>query len=190
MINGYPLRSQTGREQIKSLQVDRGSTQPVGSSFSCMAWRAIPGPLSKRKRRLDSLEAAQGAPRDANPSIVSPLVHRVPWEGISSFLLWEFLLLRSRRPAQQLSPGDPLLKSLTSWPNARVGDGAALVPVAIVSLDQNVEGGRLAFLGLSPSPCRDTSPSPFLSSPPVKIFSLPGCWKKRAGRWVLVCLWL
>ena len=26
--------------------------------------RAIPGPLSKRKRRLDSLEAAQGAPRD------------------------------------------------------------------------------------------------------------------------------
>ena len=29
-----------------------------------MAWRAIPGPLSKRKRRLDSLEAAQGAPRD------------------------------------------------------------------------------------------------------------------------------
>ena len=30
-----------------------------------MAWRAIPGPLSKRKRRLDSLEAAQGAPRDA-----------------------------------------------------------------------------------------------------------------------------
>ena len=35
--------------------------------FSCMAWRAIPGPLSKRKRRLDSLEAAQGwAPLD-NP---------------------------------------------------------------------------------------------------------------------------
>ena len=29
-----------------------------------MAGRAIPGPLSKRKRRLDSLEAAQGAPRD------------------------------------------------------------------------------------------------------------------------------
>ena len=27
---------------------------------SCMAWRAIPGPLSKRKSRLDSLEAAQG----------------------------------------------------------------------------------------------------------------------------------
>ena len=32
--------------------------------FSCMAWRAITSPLSKLKRRLDSLEAAQGAPRD------------------------------------------------------------------------------------------------------------------------------
>ena len=29
-------------------------------AFYSMAWRAIPGPLSKRKRRLDSLEAAQG----------------------------------------------------------------------------------------------------------------------------------
>ena len=27
-----------------------------------MAWRAIPGPVSKGKRILDSLEAAQGAP--------------------------------------------------------------------------------------------------------------------------------
>ena len=27
-------------------------------SRRCMAWRAIPGPLSKRKRRLDSLEAS------------------------------------------------------------------------------------------------------------------------------------
>ena len=35
----------------------------VRAFFSCMAWRAIPGPLSKRKRRLDSLEAAQGATR-------------------------------------------------------------------------------------------------------------------------------
>ena len=33
-------------------------------SMGCMVWRVIPGPLSKRKRRLDSLEAAQGAPRD------------------------------------------------------------------------------------------------------------------------------
>ena len=32
--------------------------------MSCMAWRAIPGPLSKLKRRLDSLEATQWAPRD------------------------------------------------------------------------------------------------------------------------------
>ena len=30
----------------------------VRAFFSCMAWRAIPGPLSKRKRRLDSLEAS------------------------------------------------------------------------------------------------------------------------------------
>ena len=28
--------------------------------FSCMAWRAIPGPLSKRKRRLDSTDATRG----------------------------------------------------------------------------------------------------------------------------------
>ena len=32
--------------------------------FSCMAWRPITSPLSKLKRRLDSLEAAQGALRD------------------------------------------------------------------------------------------------------------------------------
>lgn len=31
MINGYPLRSQTCKEQIKSLQDDHGSTQPAGS---------------------------------------------------------------------------------------------------------------------------------------------------------------
>ena len=45
--------------------------------FSCMAWRAIPGPLSKRKRRLDSLEAAQGAPRDPRRELrgkLSPLL--------------------------------------------------------------------------------------------------------------------
>ena len=28
--------------------------------FSCMAWRPITSPLSKLKRRLDSLEATQG----------------------------------------------------------------------------------------------------------------------------------
>ena len=32
--------------------------------FSCMAWRPITSPLTKLKRRLDSLEAAQGAPKD------------------------------------------------------------------------------------------------------------------------------
>ena len=37
---------------------------PSSQSYACMPWRAIPGPISKRKRRLDSLEAAQGAPRD------------------------------------------------------------------------------------------------------------------------------
>ena len=31
--------------------------------FSCMPWRAIPGPVSKLKRTLDSLEATQGATR-------------------------------------------------------------------------------------------------------------------------------
>ena len=31
----------------------------VGPLAQCMAWRAIPRPLYKRKRRLDSLEAAQ-----------------------------------------------------------------------------------------------------------------------------------
>ena len=41
----------------------RTRSRELRAFFSCMAWRAIPGPLSKRKRRLDSLEAAQGAPR-------------------------------------------------------------------------------------------------------------------------------
>ena len=31
--------------------------------FSCLAWRVITSPLSKVKRRLDSFEATQGAPR-------------------------------------------------------------------------------------------------------------------------------
>ena len=51
---GYPL-------QYSGLE---NSIDCMGSQRVCMAWRAIPGPLSKRKRRLDSLEAAQGAPRD------------------------------------------------------------------------------------------------------------------------------
>ena len=32
--------------------------------FSCLAWRAIPSPLSKLKRRLDTLESTHWAPRD------------------------------------------------------------------------------------------------------------------------------
>ena len=36
----------------------------VWAFFSCLAWIAIPSPLSKLKRRLDSLEATQWAPRD------------------------------------------------------------------------------------------------------------------------------
>ena len=28
--------------------------------FSCMAWRTIPSPLSKMKRRLDSIDATRG----------------------------------------------------------------------------------------------------------------------------------
>ena len=35
----------------------------VRAFFSCLAWRAITNPLSKVKRRLDSLEATQGEPR-------------------------------------------------------------------------------------------------------------------------------
>ena len=51
--------------------------------YSCMAWRAIPGLLSKLKRRLDSLEATQWAPRDlrrhsrGERSPWLSLVHRV-----------------------------------------------------------------------------------------------------------------
>ena len=32
--------------------------------FSFLTWRAIPSPLSKLKRRLDTLESTQWAPRD------------------------------------------------------------------------------------------------------------------------------
>ena len=39
------------------------SGEPGVSGDYWVAWRAIPSPLSKLKRRLDSLEAAQGAPR-------------------------------------------------------------------------------------------------------------------------------
>ena len=42
----------------------RALPHELRSFFSCMAWRAIPSPLSKLKRRLDSLEATLWAPRD------------------------------------------------------------------------------------------------------------------------------
>ena len=41
-----------------------GVSSSCGAFFSCLAWRAIPSPLSKLKSRLDSLEATQWAPRD------------------------------------------------------------------------------------------------------------------------------
>ena len=47
-------------DELKSLLMNRD----LRAFISCMAWRAITGPLSKRKRRLDSLEAAQRVPRD------------------------------------------------------------------------------------------------------------------------------
>lgn len=43
-----------------------------------------------------------------------------------------------------------------SWPNAQAGEGAALVPVAAISLGQDFEGEKLASLCPSRSPCEDT----------------------------------
>ena len=61
------------------------------------------------------------------------------------------------------------------------GGRCSLVLVAVISLDPNVEGGRLAFLGLSPSPCGDTltiSFSLFTSSQNI----LPAEMLKEEGR--------
>ena len=58
----------------------RPRSRELRAFFSCMAWRAIPGPLSKRKRRLDSLEAAQGAPRDPRRDSRGGVTHRVRLE--------------------------------------------------------------------------------------------------------------
>ena len=45
-------------------QLEENAEMPPSSKqrafFSCLAWRAIKSPLSKVKRRLDSLEATQG----------------------------------------------------------------------------------------------------------------------------------
>ena len=43
-----------GREEA------RPRPRELRAFFSCMAWRAIPGPLSKRKRRLDWVQAVKG----------------------------------------------------------------------------------------------------------------------------------
>lgn len=70
-----------------------------------------------------------------------------------------------------------------------MGDGAALVP-----MDQNVEGGRLAFLGHSPSPCGDTltiSFSLFMSSQrilPAGMLKEEG-WSLGLGLFVALKVW-
>ena len=51
-----------------------------------MVWRAIPGPLSKRKRRLDSLEAAQGAPSDRRRDSRGEQSPWLPPETVITFL--------------------------------------------------------------------------------------------------------
>ena len=48
-------------EKVARKPLRRPRPRELRAVSSCMAWRAIPCPLSKRKRRLDSLEAAQGA---------------------------------------------------------------------------------------------------------------------------------
>ena len=49
------------------------SSREMRAFFSCMSWSTIPCPVSKLKRRLDSLEAAQGAPRDPRRDSRGPL---------------------------------------------------------------------------------------------------------------------
>ena len=73
-----------------------------------MAWRAIPGPLSKRKRRLDSLEAAQGAQETRVACIDSSATLSVP-----SQLEGKIGLPRAN-PSQVAEPGLP-----SQQPNSR-----------------------------------------------------------------------
>ena len=54
-----PSRKHSSRKPMRRLR-----HHEMRAFFSCMAWRAIPSPLSKLKRRLDSLEATQWASRD------------------------------------------------------------------------------------------------------------------------------
>ena len=57
----------TAREPLRihiRLSGNQTTGRPVSIWGSFGLPQAIPGPLSKRKRRLDSLDAAHGAPRD------------------------------------------------------------------------------------------------------------------------------
>ena len=76
--------------------VTKSRTRPreVRAFFSCLAWRVIMSPLSEVKRRLDSLEAAQGAPRDPRRDsrgerspwlpleIIQYIVAKTQWKGL------------------------------------------------------------------------------------------------------------
>ena len=83
MISAHSTTKEVGRPPRPSLQLNPpiysylrpNSRKPtrclrhceLRAFSSCMAWRAIPSPLSKLKIRLDSLEATQRAPRDPRP---------------------------------------------------------------------------------------------------------------------------
>ena len=62
------------RNHTLAPQLEKTHETPLSSRdeglFSCMARKTIPSHLSKLKRRLDSLEAAQGAPRDPRRDLV------------------------------------------------------------------------------------------------------------------------
>ena len=79
------LSMHTTSVSTNNTQVEDIMNREPRAFFSCMAWRAIPGPLSKRKRRLDSFEAAQGAPRDprrdSRGERSSVLAWRIPGTG-------------------------------------------------------------------------------------------------------------
>ena len=73
-LNGQDWEKTKDRSSRKPLR--RPRPRELRAFFSCMAWRAIPGPLSKRKRRLDSIEAAQRestAPAQGNQSLIREL---------------------------------------------------------------------------------------------------------------------
>ena len=65
LLNNFNLQPQSFPHGCRSSRKPLRCPRPreVRAFFSCLAWRAITSPLSKVKRRLDSLEATQGAPR-------------------------------------------------------------------------------------------------------------------------------